>query len=76
MFLQIGKVHLDVEYVEHCICKQLKLVVTLDFHDVESGFVVNLKNMFDDFSVVGHCLFVDEWSSLVVNVLRDGCQEG
>jgi hypothetical protein len=75
VFLWIGKVYLDFEFIEHCIHKQSKLVVASDFCDVESGFVVDLKNIFDSFSVVGHCLLVDELSSLVVYVLGDGCQE-
>jgi hypothetical protein len=47
MFLWIGKVHIDVESVEHGIREWSKLVVASDYHDMECGFVVDLKNLFD-----------------------------
>jgi hypothetical protein len=78
MFLWLCKVHLDSKFIEQCICKWSKLVVALDFHYIESksSLVVDLKDIPEGFSVVGHCLLVYELSSSVEYILGDGCQEG
>jgi hypothetical protein len=65
VFLRICKVHLDSKFSEQCILEWSKLVIALDFHYMESGFVVDLKNLFESFSVVGHCLLVYELCSSV-----------
>ena len=60
MVLWIRKVHSDSEFVVHCILERLKLIITSDFHDAESGFVVHLKDISDGFGVIDHRLLVYE----------------
>jgi hypothetical protein len=74
MFLWIPKVYFDSKFVEHIIHKGSKLLVALDFYYMESGFVVNLKNIPEGFSVDDHCFLINELSSMVKYVFGDGCQ--
>jgi hypothetical protein len=43
---------------------------------MESSLIIDLKNIPEGFSVVGHYLLVYELSSSVVYILGYGCQEG
>jgi hypothetical protein len=54
MFLRICKVQFDSNIVKHCILEWFEFVVTSDFGDSESSFVVKMKIFTQNFFVAAH----------------------